>query len=305
MISVHKPTTDSPAILWWSGGITSAVACKIAIEAYGSESCRPVFIDTFNEDDDTYRFKEDCEKWYGLPIEAITALDRPGATKIGKLPYKSIQEVWRRFLSLNVATGAICSATLKRDTRLMFQKENKYTCQVFGFDIESREVIRASNMKKNYPTANPVFPLLATVTSKRDCLRIVSEAGIVPPRAYQMGLNNNNCLKTGCIQGGVGYWQLMRRLDYEKFMEMAAIEHELTNLKGTPVTMNKDQSGGGGLVFLMPHPDYPLVKDLSMMAGRPPKPLMECNGFCGINDGLKEEPDGINFGEEHTPTLFG
>jgi hypothetical protein len=37
-------------------------------------------------------------------------------------------------------------------------------------------------------------------------------------------------------------------------------------------------------VFLKPHPDYPTIKDISLMKGREPKPLMECNGFCGIND---------------------
>jgi hypothetical protein len=62
------------------------------------------------------------------------------------------------------------------------------------------------------------------------------------------------------------------------------MEHELTEAKGQPVTMLKDQSEAGGLVFLKPHPQYPLMKDISMMKGRPPKPLFECNGFCGIND---------------------
>jgi hypothetical protein len=66
---------------------------------------------------------------------------------------------------------------------------------------------------------------------------------------------------------------------------MADIEHELTELKGEPVTMLKDQSKGGGLVFLKPHPKYPHIKDISMMKGREPKPLMECNGFgCAVND---------------------
>jgi len=59
---------------WWSGGITSAVACKIAIDMYGVENCRIVMIDTENEHPDTYRFKKDCEDWYGLPIEIITGI---------------------------------------------------------------------------------------------------------------------------------------------------------------------------------------------------------------------------------------
>ena len=75
----------------------------------------------------------------------------------------------------------------------------------------------------------------------------------------------------------------------EVFSEMAQIEHELTNLSGKPVTMLRDQSKNGGLVFLLPHPDYPLLKDLSMMKGRPPKPLMECNGYCGVNDLLPDK----------------
>jgi hypothetical protein len=37
-------------------------------------------------------------------------------------------------------------------------------------------------------------------------------------------------------------------------------------------------------VFLKPHPDYPNIKDISMMDGREPEPLIDCNGFCGVND---------------------
>ena len=49
--------------------------------------------------------------------------------------------------------------------------------------------------------------------------------------------------------------------------------------------------------MLKPHPDYPHIKDLSMMDGREPKPLLECNGFCGTNslDDEKETYSEINF----------
>ena len=50
-------------ICWWSGGITSAVACKTALDLFKDKNeCRVVMIDTGNEDEDTYRFKTDCEK---------------------------------------------------------------------------------------------------------------------------------------------------------------------------------------------------------------------------------------------------
>jgi hypothetical protein len=65
---------------------------------------------------------------------------------------------------------------------------------------------------------------------------------------------------------------------------MAEMEHKLTNKKGSPVTMLKDQSKKGGLVFLKKHKDYPDIKEISEMKGREVKPLVECNGLCGVND---------------------
>lgn len=262
-------------ICWFSGGITSAVACKLAIEVYGVDNCRVIFIDTGNEDRDTYRFKNDCQKWYGITIETITGLSKD------KFP--NIQSVWRHYKSLNVANGAICSSTLKRDVRLKFEKENDYKYQVFGFDID--EPKRAKAMTLNYKKAKPIYPLLLHGLTKKDCIEIVNNADIEIPRAYKLGFHNNNCLKTMCIQGGIGYWQKVQREMPDKFKAMADMEHELTNLKGQPVTMLKDQSKGGGLLFLKPHPDYPNVKDISMKKGREPKPLFECNGFgCAVND---------------------
>ena len=275
-LSDGKLVRNEPkTVCWFSGGITSAVACKMAIDLFGKENCQSLFIDTGNEDYDTYRFKNDCEKWFGIPIETITGLTE------NRFP--TIQSVWRHYKSLNVANGAICSSTLKRDVRLAWEKENSYKYQVFGFDID--ETKRAKSMTLNYPNAKAIYPLLMHGITKKNCIDLVLETGIKVPRAYELGFHNNNCLKTMCIQGGIGYWQKVRRDMPEKFDAMADIEHELTDLKGEPVTMLKDQAKGGGLLFLKPHPDYPNVKDISMKKGRDPKPLMDCNGFgCAIND---------------------
>ena len=262
---------------WWSGGVTSAITCKLCIDIYGLENVRLIFIDTFNEDDDTYRFKKDCEKWYGKEIETIT---RVGDGK----KYNSIQDVWRRYKSLNVATGAVCSSELKRELRKEWEKENDYDAQAFGFDVD--EIRRVKSMVNNYrKSAKPIFPLLMFGYTKADCVKLIQDEGLKLPRAYALGFLNNNCLNTGCVSGGIGYWQKMGRDIPENFKKMAEMEHELTDLKGEPVTMLKDQSKGGGLVFLKSHPNYPNIKDISMMKGREPKPLMDCNGLaCGVTD---------------------
>jgi len=256
---------------WWSGGITSAVACKITIDLYGKENVRIIFIDTRNEDDDTYRFRKDCSDWYGIEIETISS------TK-----HESVEDVWIRYKALNNAKGAICSSEMKRQVRETWEKTNNWKHQVFGFELD--EYKRAKGMVFNNPQTKPLFPLMMYGLSKKDCIKIVQDENIEVPNMYQLGFLNNNCFKTGCVQGGIGYWQKMGRDFPDKFDKMAEMEHRITNLKGKPVTMLKDQSKDGGLVFLKPHKDYPDIKDITLMKGREPKPLVDCNGMCGIND---------------------
>lgn len=264
---------NNKIIAWWSGGITSAVTCKICIDLYGLENVEIIFIDTFNEDEDTYRFKKDCEVWYGKEIQTITGIGDK---------YKCIQEVWLKHKSLNVANGAVCSSELKRQVREVWQKNNYFKHQAFGFELD--EVKRAKSMTLNHPKAKAIYPLLLYGFSKKDCIKLVQDAGLEVPRMYQLGFLNNNCFKTGCVQGGIGYWQKMKREFPDKFNAMADMEHKLTELKGKPVTMLKDQSKNGGLVFLKYNINYPEIKDISKMKGREPEPLFECNGFCGVND---------------------
>jgi len=234
-------------------------------------------MDTWNEDEDTYRFKRDCEKWYGVKIETISSAK-----------WDDIEDIWDHYLSLNSATGAICSTELKRVVRQDWQMRNSYSHQAFGFD--SNELVRARNMRNNYPDSRPIFPLIYTLVSKGESIKILQKNGIEPPNSYKMGYSNNNCLKTGCVQGGIGYWQKFAVDFPERFDRMAQREHDLTDAKGKPVTICKDQSkaaraGNGGkdaLVFLKAHPGYPHIKDISMIKGRMAEPLMECNGFCGV-----------------------
>jgi len=240
-------------------------------------------LNTGNEHDDTYRFLEDCEKWYGTPIKLLKSND-----------YKDIQETWYRHNSLNTASGAICSYMLKRKVREKWEKENDYDHQVFGFEFDHKEKNRAKALKLNHPHTNPIFPLIEAEMNKNDCLKYVIQNGIAIPITYALGFRNNNCLKTGCVQGGVGYWKKIQKEMPELFERMAKVEHDLTNKKGSPVTMLKDQSKKAQnkakeckyahLVFLKPNPNYTELKSLNDMRGKEVRPLQECNGFCGTND---------------------
>jgi 3'-phosphoadenosine 5'-phosphosulfate sulfotransferase (PAPS reductase)/FAD synthetase len=261
-------------IAWWSGGIASAVACHFALQTF--KNVAVVFIDTKNEDKDTYRFLNDCQKWYGVTIEIISAVTGVNATS--RPFWKDIQDVWTEYGSLNTAHGAICSTELKRNMREIYQDEKQDFAQIFGFDIS--EVKRHFNMRKNYPEINAISPLIDNRISKQDAIKIINNVSIEIPRVYKYGFRNNNCFQTGCVKGGIGYWQKMQKEFPEKFEKMAQMEHFITNMKQKPTTICKDQSKRGGLVFLKPHPSYPEMKDLSMMKGREVESLIECNGFC-------------------------
>lgn len=297
-------------VCWWSGGITSAVACLLAIETFGPKRCRVIMIDTRNEDDDTYRFMNDCAALYGLTIEKIGAFKNtnndPNYTfvDIGK-DFETIRDVWFYYKSLNVARGAICSTVLKREVREKWQKDNFYNFQVFGYEFDKKEFNRSLSMTLNHGDAKAIYPLMMFAKTKKDCISIFDDLGIKIPAAYYSGVKNNNCFKTGCVQGGVGYWQHIKKTRPNTFNNMADVEHELTILKGAPVTMLKDQSkeakqSGFELVFLRKNPLYPQFKSIDEMPKCKIEPLIECNGFCGTNDLIERNPTElqINFAIE-------
>ena len=262
-------------IAWWSGGIASAVACKLAIEEFSSDfNVEVVFIDTKNEHEDTYRFLKDCERVYGQPIKTISS-DRWG----------SIEEVWKTRLSLNVAKGAVCSSELKKNVRVKYQDIENDFAQIFGFDYDKAEQNRARNMLKNYPEINPFFPLIEKKYTKEKCISVVKSWDVAIPKMYELGFRNNNCFKTGCVQGGIGYWQKLKKDFPIKFEYMANLEHELTELKGEPVTILSNQSGGDKTrLFLRKNKKFPNLLTIDDKEGREVEPLTECNGFCSTDE---------------------
>jgi len=275
-VNPFNDATEGRIIAWWSGGVASAVACKMALEKYGKDRVVLVFCDTGIEHPDTYRFMGDFERVLGVKIIKIKS-DR----------FSEPEDVWRKYRGMNFAHGAPCSMSMKKEPRIKYQELKTDFGQIFGFDYCKKEMRRADNMLNNNPDLNPIFPLIVEQITREDLFRIVADMGIERPSVYDHFLNNN-CIgaddspKGGCIQGGIGYWQKIQELYPHKFEYMANIEHEISSLKGEPVTICKDQRKGrkGNRLFLKPNPAYPEVLDISAIKGRRPITPFECNGFC-------------------------
>lgn len=199
-------------VAWWSGGITSAVACKKALELY--ENVRLVYIETGAHHPDTMRFKADCEKWYGVEIETIQ--NEKGFTDHIDLVEKTGY--------VNSPVGAYCTVLLKRRVREKWEKQQDLTGYVWGFEFGKKEEGRAERIKTSIPKYDHFFPLIDSKLSKKDCIDIVSQAGIEIPAMYKLGFHNNNCV--GCVKGGMGYWNLIRKTFPDVFDRMAKAERK-------------------------------------------------------------------------------
>ena len=233
-------------VSWFSCGAASAVATKKALEKYGPESFVIASCIVENEHSDNERFLQDCERWYGMSI-----------LRLRSEKYKDCWEVWEKTKYLAGIHGARCTTEMKKLVRQKFQKIRDI--QIFGFTSEEKH--RANRFMENNPEVNLKTPLIELGLSKKDCFIELQKAKIELPAMYKLGYKNNNCI--GCVKGGAGYWNKIRKDFPETFERMAKLERTL-NAK---ITRFKNKR-----VFL---------DELPPDAGRNQKePDMECGLWC-------------------------
>ena len=244
-------TEKNMVIAWFSCGITSAVACKIALNKY--DDVRIIYIETGSAHSDNERFIGDCERWFGKKIE------RRRSEK-----YNSVEDVLRDRKYINGVHGAPCTLKLKKEVRFKIEDELKtWDAQVFGFDFCEREINRAIRFNQQYPSAKAIFPLIERRITKEDALGILGRVGIKIPKMYTLGYSNNNCI--GCVKGGIGYWNKIRRDFPDVFRRMSKLEREI----GHSCLHDK-----GGAIFL---------DELNPTAGKNDELQPSCSLFCDVD----------------------
>lgn len=248
-------------VCWFSCGAASAVATKLALERYPTEEFVISYCDTGSEHEDNKRFMIDCEKWFG---QEIIVLKNP--------KYEDTWSVFRKEKYLVGVRGARCTGELKKKPRFQFQKRDDL--QVFGFDKD--ETGRAKRFTEQNPGVDVLFPLIDAGISKRECFDMIRNQGIEIPLMYRLGYKNNNCI--GCVKGGTGYWNKIRRDFPDVFERMSNMEQEL-NVAICKTTVN----GKRQRTFL---------KDLDPTLGRyEAEPSIGCGVICDITgiDGSSNE----------------
>ena len=247
-------------VVWFSGGVTSAVAAKIAVNKYGAKL--PVHLvncDTGSEDDDNFRFMRDVAEWVGLEPEIIRN-DK----------YTDTLDVYEKTGYIVGTAGARCTLELKKLPRRQY--ENLSTdLQVFGYDAGEQD--RAARFAANNPEVRTWFPLIDEGITKDTARQILAKEGIQEPITYSLGFNNANCLKTGCVKGGMGYWNHYRRVFPERFERMAKVERKIGHS-----ICSKEERGPNGERVKIPV----FLDELDPSAGNyNTEPAFQCGLFCG------------------------
>jgi len=192
-------------VSWFSAGVSSAVATKLMIGRVD----RVIYTHIDDQHPDTLRFVADCEAWFGRPIEILQS------------PYKNVENACRMSGGrgyINGPGGAACTKFLKRRVRKEWEMgQTEQLRYVWGMDFKERG--RCDRIRGGMSQQEHVFPLVERELSKEDAHKILKASGIVRPKMYELGYRNNNCI--GCVKGGMGYWNHIRR-DFPAVFEARA-----------------------------------------------------------------------------------
>lgn len=201
-----------------------------------------IYIDIADQHPDSIRFIKDCEKAVGKEIEILRSKE-----------YSSVEECVRVFGGFrNPGNGfAPCTNWLKKRVRKEWEEQHK-DCEltyVWGFDLKEKN--RAERTMEANPQANHLFPLLDRQLSKEEVHGLFERTfDFARPRMYEMGYPNNNCI--GCVKGGMGYWNHIRKDFPEVFESRAKLERDvgysiLKDSKGKPVFLDELDPNRGNM----------------------------------------------------------
>lgn len=219
-------------IVSFSTGLSSAITVERVLARYGEKQTRIVFMDTTIEDDDNYRFMDDCRKRW----PEITVLCD------GRDPYQVAAD---KSIIPNQKI-APCTFKLKIDVFRKWLQEN-FTAATVHIGYDFTEVHRVKRTREAYESNGwgVDFPLLWKPYEMRPYTDIVrNDWGIEPPRMYALGYSHANCGGV-CVKQGKGDW-LRTLINFpDRYAEAEQWEQEMRkHPKRKNYAILRDQSGG-------------------------------------------------------------
>lgn len=214
-------------VVWVSAGVSSFIAGYLA-----KDVDEWIYIDIADQHPDSMRFIHDCEKVIGRPI---TVLSSPY--------YQTVEDVCRSVRYVNGPSGAPCTRLLKKQVRKRWEEEHAGEQLTYVWGMDCNEKNRADRIVAGFPEIMHEFPLIKRNLTKDDAHGILRQLGIRRPVMYDMGYSNNNCI--GCVKGGAGYWNRIRKDFPDVFRARAEMERDIGHsiLKGCFLDKLPDNKG--------------------------------------------------------------
>lgn len=197
-------------VSWFSAGVSSTVATRLLAD----EIDRVIYAHIDDQHPDTLRFVRDCEAWFGMPVEILQS------------PYKDVATAWKMsgLRRPRTPAGASCTQFLKRRVRREWEiEQTEPLTYVWGIDCTEEK--RVEGIERAMPKQSHRFPLIEQGIDKTHAHEILRASGVKRPAMYDLGFHNNNCM--GCVKGGAGYWNHVRRVLPDVFAARAKLEREI------------------------------------------------------------------------------
>lgn len=200
---------DGVKVVWLSAGVSSFVAGYLA-----KDVDEWIYIDVEDQHPDSMRFIRDCEKAIGKPV---TVLYSEYA--------KDVESVIMKARYVNGPHGAPCTTVLKKQVRKAWEREHMTESLTYVWGMDANERDRAERIVERFPEVKHEFPLIENGITKEGAHAILGGLGIKRPAMYDLGYSNNNCI--GCVKGGMGYWNKIRKDFPDVFERRARMEREI------------------------------------------------------------------------------
>lgn len=205
-----------------------------------------IYIDIEDQHRDSIRFVHDCEKVIGKEITVLKSSQ-----------YKDVEDCVRMFGGFKDARNgfAPCTNWLKKRVRKEWEHEHERDdiTYIWGFDANEKK--RADRLVESMDSFEHEFPLIDRGLSKNDVHELLKRLGIKRPIMYDLGYPNNNCV--GCVKGGMGYWNRIRKDFPDVFDRRAKLErevgHSMLKDKDGPIYLDElDPNRGNMNIEIMP-----------------------------------------------------
>ena len=211
-------------VVSFSGGMGSFAEAKSCVDKFGKENVLLLFADTLMEDEDLYRFQDECVAFLGC--ELVTLTD-------GRTPFEIFKDV--KFMGNSRVDP--CSRILKREPL------TKWFTSTFSVDEAHMHLgIDYSEEHRLLAVQKRTTPYIYRST-------LIEEGKIIPkgyseqfdikrPRLYDWKLGHNNC-GGFCIKAGLGHYKALYEANPERYAEFETKEADVYESIGAVYPMLK------------------------------------------------------------------